>query len=84
MRISYEQTPTDRPRHLVDAASIAYWRSGEGPPLVLVHGTSAVAILDFGPRHLLDESPLQKPYLVPMTVRKLTTILVAQAANGTS
>ena len=47
----------------VDGASIACWRSGEGSPLVLVHGTSAVAILDFGPRHLLDESPLQNPSL---------------------
>jgi hypothetical protein len=51
----------------VDGASIACWRSGEGSPLVLVHGTSTVAILDFGPRHLLDESPVQKPFLVPMS-----------------
>jgi pimeloyl-ACP methyl ester carboxylesterase len=30
-----------------DGTTIAYWRSGKGPPLVLVHGTTA----DHGLRH---------------------------------
>lgn len=36
-------TPEQRPQHVrsADGTEIAYWTSGSGPPLVLVHGTTA-------------------------------------------
>jgi pimeloyl-ACP methyl ester carboxylesterase len=38
-----------------DGTPIAYWRSGQGPPLVLVHGTSADHSRWAGVLPLLDE-----------------------------
>jgi pimeloyl-ACP methyl ester carboxylesterase len=38
---SQAQTVTSK-----DGTPIAYWRSGEGPPLVLIHGTFTVYTVD--------------------------------------
>src|ERR671921_234174 len=40
-RVGKEDVMSQETVPSVDNTPIAYWRSGEGPPLVLVHGTAA-------------------------------------------